>query len=158
VTAVGGASGALDAAIHSLKVTTVDAKNWLKMPAVADGSVLGRLRPKYPLSSRAILVYHIDSVYVLLADGKARAEVERHSDVRRPSSEEVQELEETHPFLPFVATDEIDLVRGRSDGRALLLGDVVSRLAKAVGIVECAPCKRRRTRLNNIPLWGWWRT
>jgi hypothetical protein len=129
------------------------------MPTVPDRDDPGRLRPKYPAAARAILVYRREKVYVLLEDEIARADVEAYSDVRRLSAKEAQELEKKHPFVRFLATDTVDMSRGGPDGvrAVVLLGDVIARLAKIVGIVECEPCRRRRKLLNSIPLWGWWR-
>jgi hypothetical protein len=132
---------------------------WLEIPTVADESDFGRRRPKYSVGSRAILVYRGEKVCVLLGDGTARAEVESHSDVRRLLGKEAQELERSYPFLPLLTTDALDPNRGRPDGAGgvVLLGDIIARLAKILGIIECESCRTRRKLFNRIPLWGWWR-
>jgi hypothetical protein len=129
------------------------------MPTVANGSDFGRLRPKYSVGSRAILVYRGEKVYVLLGDETARPELEGHSDVRRLLGKEAQGLEGKYPFLPLLTRDVLDPSRGRPDGAGgvLLLGDVIARLAKILGIIECEPCRKRRKLFNRLPLWGWWR-
>jgi hypothetical protein len=137
----------------------VGERYWLEIPTVADGSDFGGRRPKYSVAARAVLVYRGEKVCVLFGDETARAEVERHSDVRRLLGKEAQELEGKYPFLPLLTTDAPDPSRGRAEGAGgvVLLGDIITRLAKILGIIECEPCRKRRKLLNRIPLWGWWR-
>jgi hypothetical protein len=135
---------------------------WLEMPTVAEGGNPSRPRPKYQVASRAVLVYREDKVYVHLGDETTRAAVKAHPDVRTLSATEIRELERTRPFIRLAADGALEPLdasweRQRAERSAVLLGDVIARLARAVGIAECGPCKRRRRRLNRIPLWGWWR-
>jgi hypothetical protein len=121
-------------------------RRWVKMPAVS--SATATTLPKYSIDADAFVIYRDTSAYVSFEDEAAEDQLTHHEDVRVLSESEAREFERTLPFqLP-----ELDTHRNRVTG----LGDLVSALARLVGIRECSGCRRRKTRMNKIPIWGWW--
>ena len=126
-------------------------RQWIQMPAADGATPLGQpTRPKYPVDASALLVYRGSNVYVSFSKDAGDSEVLKQPDVRRLTPDEVRRLEESFPFpLPVPGVHR--------HGGPVRLGDLVSGLTGRLGIAECRGCQRRRTFLNNLVVWGWWR-
>jgi hypothetical protein len=112
------------------------------------GDAVGTPRPKYSFEVNALVIHRGDKAYVVLEDEAARAGFAHYSDVRLLTDEEGRKFEES---LPYPMPPQSEKRQNRVG-----LGDVISRLAKLVGLEECGDCRKRRQRLNRIPVWGWW--
>jgi hypothetical protein len=126
---------------------------WLEMPAI---ETAGRsLRPKHMIETSALLVYRGDKVCVAVRDPETATALLRQPDVRNLAAAEVQKLERNLPGKPAERLDSLGsgpvLARNRHHG--VLLGDVVSRITKALGVSECGGCGQRRRTLNRIVIW-----
>ncbi len=126
---------------------------WLEMPvAVRTGVADDRARPKYPVETNALLVYQGEKVYVRFPDGTAQPPALNQADCRWLTHTEAHALEESLPF-PVSAP-----AAHHHDGKEPVgLGEVVAWLTSKAGIEQCSACGRRKTRLNRITVWGWWR-
>ena len=121
-------------------------RRWVKMPTVS--STTATALPKYSIDANAFVVYRDTSAYVSFEKEAAQDQLTHHEDVRVLSEGEAREFERTLPFhLP-----DLDAHSNRVTG----LGDLVSALARVLGIRECSGCRRRKTTMNRIPIWGWW--
>jgi hypothetical protein len=118
---------------------------WVEMPIVA--SATATERPKYSFEGNALAFYHGNRAYVSFEDERAPDELAHYSDVRVLTDSEGRELEKGLPF-PMVPT----VVPRRGIG----LGDAISWLTGRIGIDECAGCRRRKSQLNRVSIWGWW--
>jgi hypothetical protein len=124
-------------------------RTWVEMPAVSDDPKAA-VRPKYPLDVNALVIYRGSKAYLAFEDQRARHAVVEHADVRLLTSDEGLRFEQSVSLPP--------LEKRQEPGRVSRLGDVVHRLTKRAGFTECAGCGRRRTQLNKVIVWGWWRT
>lgn len=122
------------------------ARSWVAMPTLESGTASTHL--KYPLEGNALVLYRGETAYVALEDRTAQDEVARHPDVHVLTDSESREFEESLPF-PVAPVDPFP-------DRAVRLGDVVSWLTARLRIRECAGCRRRKRRLNEIIVWRWW--
>jgi hypothetical protein len=124
-------------------------RHWIEMPVVADDDNPRTARPKYPVDTSALLVYRGPKVYVSFS-GHGDRGTTGHPDIRRLTSAEAQAFEDSFPFpLPSPGA-------WPAPG-PLRLGDLVSRATQRAGITECSGCQRRRSLLNRLVVWGWWR-
>lgn len=137
---------------REVKERIIEDKTWIEMPIVG-GATGTHVRPKYPIESDAMLVYRGERVYVLLGNRVAMAQAHRHEDVRLMTPDESHVLEKRVPF-PLTAAPLFHHNHGRPP---LRLGDAIAYLAWRIGVAECAGCRRRRTSLNRLVIWGWWR-
>lgn len=127
--------------------------SWLEMPTVRAGMPDNRARPKYAVETSALLVYQGEKVYVRFPIGTARPPALDESDCRWLTDKEGRAFEESLPF-PVSASFE-----HQHGGKGPVgLGDIVAWLTGKAGIEECAACGRRKTYLNRITVWGWWRS
>jgi hypothetical protein len=108
---------------------------------------MGEPRLKYDLEANAFVIYRGDTAFVAFEDDAAPEKLVHYSDVRALSDEEGRTFEEGLPFA---------LSPPERRSRRIGLGDLISWLAGAAGIRECAGCRERGRRLNNVPVWGWW--
>lgn len=120
---------------------------WVEMPAVA--SATDTVRPKYSFEGNALVVYRGERAYLSFERKKAPDELAHYLDVRMLTDGEGREFEEGLPFPMPPPT-----VRRRGIG----LGDAISWLTGRIGIDECAGCRRRKSQLNRVSVWGWWPT
>lgn len=124
-------------------------RRWIEMPVVASDAPGAPARPKYPVDASAMLVYRGPKVYVSFT-GRGDRGMTGHPDVRRLTPAEARAFEESFSFpLPTPGA--------RRAGGPLGLGDLVSRVTHGMGITECSGCQRRRSLLNKLVVWGWWR-
>jgi hypothetical protein len=121
-------------------------RQWIEMPISKGAGGDGPAHPKYDVGTSAVLVYRGPKVYVGVMDGRTP----RYPDVRVLSREEARQLEQSFPF-PLPAPGR------HGHAGPLRLGDLVSLLTSRAGISECRGCQRRRSLLNNVTVWGWWR-
>jgi hypothetical protein len=125
-------------------------RQWIQMPAAGGASVGQTARPKYPVDTSALLVYRGPNVYISFSSDASDSEALKQPDVRRLTPDEIRRLEQSFPFpLPVPGVNR--------HGGPARLGDLVSRLTGRLGIAECRGCQGRRTFLNNLVVWGWWR-
>jgi hypothetical protein len=129
-------------------------RQWIEMPVAAGDADGHGARPKYPVEASALLVYRGSKVYVSFS-GRGDHGTTRRPDVRRLTPAEARAFEESFSFpLP---SPPPPAPGARQAGAPLGLGDLVSRLTHRVGIAECGGCRRRRSLLNRLVVWGWWR-
>lgn|SRR5215207_8300026 len=128
------------------------AQSWLQMPAISDGEGPIAVRPKYSVDADALLIYRGSNVYMMVQDDRARAGLTSYPDVRVLTALESHGFEESLPFP--VATRTAGMRTGTA---GVQLGDLVHRVTRRLGIQHCAGCRKRRTALNRVVVWGWWR-
>ena len=127
---------------------------WIEMPAVRSETESNRVQPKYPVETKALLIYRAEKVYIAFDEGLVQKEVEQFEDCRRLTTNEAIELEESLPFpIPSENVNHNHAPEKRSVG----LGDIVSWLTRKLGIEECSACSSRKRSLNRVAVWGWWR-
>lgn len=119
------------------------ANAWLAMPAVDGGTMSAR--PKYALDASAFVIYQGGDAYVALKSRRHRQRLLKNPDVRLLRGAYAEAFEDS---LPFPVQ--------RAASQSIGLGDLVSWVASRVGIRECEPCRRRKVRLNEVRVWGWW--
>lgn len=138
----------------------MNAMRWLEVPVQPPSQGNGSPAPKYG-TGNAVVVYGTDSAYVGTADAETVRTLTSHPDVRLLSPDDLRTIE-PFPGLPLTWESLENQVPGRGGhhhrrGRAIGLGDVISAITRRAGIPECGGCARRRTGLNRIVVWGWWR-
>lgn len=128
---------------------------WIKMPAVKSETEKDRVHPKYPVLTKALLVYREDKVYILVDEKHAVGQVEQHDDCHRLTPTETISFEES---LPFPVSSEVFHNGPAHRKKSLLgLGDIIAWVAQKAGIEECSGCRARKRRLNKLAVWRWWR-
>lgn len=129
-------------------------ESWAVMPLVDDahGGLDYRARPKYSVDS-GVVIHHGEAAYFSFVAESDNHDLLEHSDVRALTDTEVTELEQELPYpLPsHPSKRDIDDQREQAG-----LGDVVAKVAHALGVDECGSCRRRRQWLNRISI-GWQR-
>jgi len=121
------------------------AKAWVKMPVV-DATTAPS--PKYSIDTNALVIYRNGSAYVSFEDDVA-SKLAHHSDVHLLSDAEAREFEQR---LPFPLAPDV----GERRGRVVGLGDLFAAVTRTLGLRECGGCRRRKARLNKLPVWRWW--
>ncbi len=132
---------------------------WIEMPVAANDEGSHQDRPKYPIETSALLLYRGEMVYVPTRDKAIQGKALRHPDVRLLSKDEVRDMEATLKF-PISLIDDAafaaqkDLLSRHTQVR---LGDLVAWSTHKFRLNECHACRMRRTWLNRVVIWGWWR-
>jgi hypothetical protein len=132
---------------------------WLAMPVDQQAGRNGQSALKYD-APNAVIVHGRGTAYVGLADDAVAERLLAHPDVEILSAAE-RKLMEPLPGLPVtwesLENQITSLGKGHRRKSAVGLGDVISALTRRARIPECGGCARRRTGLNRITVWGWWR-
>lgn len=134
--------------------------HWLAMPVEQKAERNAQPTLKYDVPN-AVIVHGRRIAYVGLADNKVAERLLAHPDVEILSAGERRRTEPL-PGMPMtweMLESQIPLLgTGSRQKGAVGLGDVISALTRRARIPECGSCARRRTGLNRITVWGWWRT
>jgi hypothetical protein len=130
----------------STEITTVP-QAWLEMPADYDAPTSAG-RARHPTKGSPLIIYRDSKAYVLCRDEDCQRELIRYHDVRLLTDAEARTFEDGLP---------IPLRPSRSGGE-VGLGDLVHRLTTMARIAECTACSKRRSVLNKVVVWGWWKT
>jgi hypothetical protein len=132
---------------------------WLEIPVRLPTNSDQPVAVKYDTGS-SVVVYRDSSAYVGLADHHVITRLLTYPDVRELSAEDL-ELIQPMPGLPVTWTSLSKQVSNlgyhHSHHHTIGLGDLVTKLTRRIGIPECRSCARRRSFLNGLTVWGWWR-
>lgn len=138
----------------------MNAMRWLELPVQPPSSRNESPAVKYE-TGNAVIVYGSESAYVGTADADTVKVLASHPDVRLLSPDDLRRID-PFPGLPLTWESLETQFPGR-DGHhhrnrgAIGLGDVISAITHRARIPECGSCARRRSGLNRITVWGWWR-
>ncbi|GAA0375237.1 hypothetical protein Acor_67380 [Acrocarpospora corrugata] len=138
----------------------VTSVQWLEVPIQPPTEANTSPATKYEVG-RAVVVYRNESAYVGLTDGPMITELLAHPDVRSLSAGDLRKSPPI-PGLPMtwegLANQIPTLGVSHPYRRAVGLGDVIAAITRRARIPECGSCSQRRNWLNQIPVWGWWRS
>ncbi|MFE9724333.1 hypothetical protein ACFYQ5_12275 [Streptomyces sp. NPDC005794] len=134
--------------------------HWLAVPVEQKAETHAPPTVKYEVPN-AVIVRGLRTAYVGIADNKVAEQLLAYPDVETLGAEERMRTEPL-PGTPMtweMLESQIPLLgAGHRHQAAVGLGDVISALTRKARIPECGSCARRRTGLNRITVWGWWRT